>query len=476
MLESLVHHIALPPQLPQQQERLSTLNKIQDALLDHLLAATNILDALHLGTPWHCIRRSIQTCKTINSGGTINKTALLAAFRELENGSDEVLILHVAEQNAAVLIRREYVFHHHSPPPTSHQSGSNIIFSSVKRDNVIFEAFETSPLSDKVLAAKGPLEWDFPGCAVTLPLLTFSIPTFQNELAVFLSQASTESIKRFAARANKAGVSVFESRDTVNPELITSMLMTLLEANGARSFPSLLRKHVRDDVCWSEGAQKPWRRCPFWLVVRVAIQRHLSTLIGDEAGRLQYKLLMCQVLADLLEEGSGKQLDIELLSFLNSKLCRRIAKLEVDKQRAHTKIQAVYESMFSALQPFFEKVTTIAVSQIETAWSGFKKDNQRPILTFPRRSDPRHLRLSLLNSANHIDGTLSAWIYDHQRLHSTTARTQPIPEVLSAINIERQAFVDRYSSLSDMEINMEHISGKSNEVKNISRLLGHFHV
>ncbi|TVY40662.1 hypothetical protein LSUB1_G002308 [Lachnellula subtilissima] len=356
MLESLVHHIALPPQLPQQQERMSTLSKIQDALLDHLLAATNILKALHLGTTWDCIHRSIQTSRIINSGGSINKTALLAAFRELENGSDEALILHVPEQNAAILIRREYVFHHPSPPPTSHQCGPNIIVSFIKRDNVIFEAFETSPLSDKVLAAKGPLEWDFPGCAVTLPLSTFSNPTFQNELAAFLSQASTESIKRFAARANKAGVSVFESRDTVNPELITSMLMTLLEANGSRSFPSLLRKRVRDDVCWSEGAQKPWRRCPFWLVVRVAIQRHLSTLIGGEAGRIQYKFLMCQVLADLLEEGSRKHLDIELLSFLNSKLCRRIAKLEVDKQRAHTKIQAVYESMFSALQPFFEKL------------------------------------------------------------------------------------------------------------------------
>ncbi|TVY49278.1 hypothetical protein LOCC1_G002062 [Lachnellula occidentalis] len=436
MLESLVHHIALPPQLPQQQERV--LSKIQDALLDHLLAATNVLKALHLGTTWDCIRRSIQTCKSINSGGTINKIALLAAFRELENGSDELLVLHVAEQNAAVLIRRD----------------------STNRDSVIFEAFETSPLSEEVLAANGPLEWDFPGGAVTIPFSTFSNPTFQNELAAFLSQASSESIKRFAARANKAGVFVFESRDTVDPALITSMLMTLLEANGTRSFPPILRKRVRDDVYWSEGAERPWRRCPFWLVVRVAIQRHLLTLLGGEAGRLQYKFLMCQVLADLLEEGSRTWLDIELLSFLNSKLCRRIAKLKVDKQRAHTKIQAVYDSMFSALQPFFEKVTTIAVSQIETAWAGFKKNNQRPMLIFPRRSDPRHLRLSLPNSASYIDGILSASMYDHQRPQPSTARTQAIPEFLTAINGERIAFANRYVSLSDFEINMEQISAE----------------
>lgn len=458
MLESLVHHIALPPQLPQQQERV--LSKIQDALLDHLLAATNTLTSLD-SVLWNCIRRSIQSCKNINSGGTINKPALLAAFRELENGSDEVLVLHVVEQNAAVLIQREYVFHHHPLPPTSHKSGSNIIVSSTKGDNVIFEAFEASPLSEAVLAAKGPLEWDFPGCAVTIPISTFSNPTFQNELAIFLSQASTESIKRFGAKTNKAGVFVFESRDTVDPALITSMLMTLLEANGARSFPSILRKRVRDDVCWSEGAEKPWRRCPFWLVVRVAIQRHLSTILGGEAGRLQYKFLICQVLAELLEEASRKGLDIELLSFLNSKLCRRIAKLEVDKQRAHSRMQTIYESMFLALQPFFEKTTTVAISQIGTAWAGFKNNNQRPIPSFPRSSDPRHLRLSLPNSANYIDGILSASMYDHQRHQPTTARTQPIAGFLSAINRERQVFTDCYSSLSDFEINMERTSGKS---------------
>ncbi|TVY94359.1 hypothetical protein LAWI1_G000351 [Lachnellula willkommii] len=436
MLELLVHHIALPPQLPQQQQR-HVLNDIQNALVDRLLAATNTLTSLD-SVLWNCIRRSIQSCKSINSGGTINKTALLAAFRGLDNGSDEVLILHVAEQNAAVLIRRD----------------------SIKRDNVIFEAFEASPLSEAVLAAKGPLEWDFPGCAVTIPISTFSNHTFQNELAVFLSQASTESIKRFAAKTNKAGVFVFESRDTVDPALITSMLMTLLEANGARSFPSILRKRVRDDVCWSEGAEKPWRRCPFWLVVRVAIQRHLSTILGGETGRLQYKFLICQVLAELLEEGSRKGLDIELLSFLNSKLCRRIAKLQVDKQRAHTKIQMVYESMFLTLQPFFEKATTIAVSQIETAWAGFKKNNLRPISSFPRRSEPRHLQLSLPNSASYIDGILSASMYGHQRHQPTTARTQPIPGFSSAINGERKAFADRYSSLSEFEINMEQTSAE----------------
>ena len=107
---------------------------------------------------------------------------------------------------------------------------------------VVFEAFEASPLSEKVLAAENALQWDFPGCAVAIPYSVFDNPSFQDPLASFLEQASTESIKRFAAHTNKAGSFAFESRDTVDPSLITQMLMTLLEANGFR-----VEAHVSED-------------------------------------------------------------------------------------------------------------------------------------------------------------------------------------------------------------------------------------
>ena len=65
-----------------------------------------------------------------------------------------------------------------------------------------------------------------------------------DELALFLEQASAESIKQFAARTAKAGSSAFESRDTVDPCLVSQMLVTLLEAIGHRTFTPLLRKRV----------------------------------------------------------------------------------------------------------------------------------------------------------------------------------------------------------------------------------------
>lgn len=65
-----------------------------------------------------------------------------------------------------------------------------------------------------------------------------------------LEKASTESILRFAPLSFKANTSIYEKRDTVNPTIITQMLMALLKAkNGARVCLLLLRKRVRDDVC-----------------------------------------------------------------------------------------------------------------------------------------------------------------------------------------------------------------------------------
>jgi hypothetical protein len=125
----------------------------------------------------------------------------MTGFRELDD--NELLILHITEQNAGLLIRR-----------------------LKEGDRILFEAFEVSPLSEDVLASKNALQWDFPGCAVTMPFSEFAKSSFQDELASFLDKASTESIKRFAARTSKAGLFVSESRETVDPALITQMLMS----------------------------------------------------------------------------------------------------------------------------------------------------------------------------------------------------------------------------------------------------------
>lgn len=138
-------------------------------------------------------------------------------------------------------------------------------------------------------------------------------------------------MKRFAARSDKAKASVIEPRDTADPAIVTQLLMPVLEAIGYSVDATKIRKRVRDDVNM-QTAEFPWRRLPFWLILRVATQRHLCLALGSGVGRACYKFLICAVLAQLLEDSAG-QLAPELAMLLKAKLCRRLAKMEMDKTK-----------------------------------------------------------------------------------------------------------------------------------------------
>ena len=192
----------------------------------------------------------------------------------------------------------------------------------------MFEAFEASASCDQVLASKNALLWNFPGSAVAIPYETFSDESFQESLAAFMEQASTEVIMKFASTTVKASAPIPEIRDSSKPDLISGLLMTILEANGTILPMTLLQKRVRDTVLF-DNAHKPWRRSPFYLVLRVAIQRYLYHNEGPEGGRMLYKFVMCTMLSHLLEE-AFKSLSFEAAYFLRQKLGRRLGKLESD--------------------------------------------------------------------------------------------------------------------------------------------------
>jgi len=126
---------------------------------------------------------------------------------------------------------------------------------------------------------------------VAVPLSVFNDESFLANISSFFEQASAESTKNFSAHTIKAGSTIAETRDTADPSLVASMLVAVLEANGTRINTTLLRKRVRDDVCW-DNAAVPWRRLPLWLVIRVAIQRYLSLRLGGDVGRVEYKFFV----------------------------------------------------------------------------------------------------------------------------------------------------------------------------------------
>ena len=323
------------------------------------------------------------------------------------------------------------------------------------QDVVVFEAFEASPASEQVLAAEAALQWDFPGCAVALPYEEFVKLSFQHQLATFLEQASRESIKRFAAYTHKAGSSAFESRDTVDPALVSHLLMTLLEVNGRRIFPPRLRKRVRDDVCWTDGAEKPWRRSAFWLVLRVALQRFLQTLHGHEVGRAYYKSLICVLLARLIEDGLD-ELKPDLVALLKAKLARRLAKLEFDKSRASLDVCPAYEKTLGALGTLFRNTLKKANQSLGRTWDEFKRSVRRPMPLLPRRADPRDFILSLPNSEAYLQQVLT-W---HQESCAATQsdssnRLNVGIDFAKATTRPFGVFGARYSSLTEMEAEID---------------------
>jgi hypothetical protein len=104
MLELLFNHVVLPPRLPGKQD--ARIEDIEHGLITRvLLASRTVRDLVHVDyrDRWDSIRRSLQACKAVNVGGKLDKNSLLTELRGLH--SEDILILHIAQQNAGLLIR-----------------------------------------------------------------------------------------------------------------------------------------------------------------------------------------------------------------------------------------------------------------------------------------------------------------------------------------------------------------------------------
>ncbi|KAI1771547.1 hypothetical protein F4818DRAFT_454673 [Hypoxylon cercidicola] len=378
-LESLYYHVALPPKLPQSSDR--NVEGIERALLDRLIVASEQMRDVQQGVcqqAWDCIRRSLLCCKNFNIGGKLERSQLFSHLRNLRQS--EFLILHVAAQNAGLVVCR---------PTDPELSG-----------HVLFEAFEASPKGDAVLASQ-TLSWEFPGSAVIIPNSTFYNDSFLETLSAFLEQASVESPQRFSEYITKAGRAVAEERESPDPSLITSLLSAILEANGKRISPTRLKKRVKDDVCW-HNSEKPWRRLPYWLVLRVGIARYLATMLGGAHGRVQYKFFVC-LLHEILLDNARDAIEHEEQDFLKKKLCRRLFKLDRDHQGQSQVVQDAYELLTGALASRFNKTIEATAARIEIAWSDHRRKIIKPIPLLPRRAGPREQRLSLRCSRGYLN-------------------------------------------------------------------------
>ena len=265
---------------------------------------------------------------------------------------------------------------------------------------------EASPRAADVLAAQGSLEWDFPSRAVVIPPATYENNEFQASIAEFLEKASLEPVKQYAAVALKAGSQAYESRDTASPAIIGQLLMAIFEAVGRKHTPKLTRKRVRDEVCWSDGAENPWRRSATWLVLRVAIQRWLCSQLGSQ-GVIHYKFFMCFFMSSLCNRFcSEESFPAERLTFLRAKLARRIAKIEAQDGSGSRNVSELVQLLFDRHTRMFESTLHNVTRRLNDEGSSLRMQDTRQMYRLPKRADPDSTILSLHHSRNSLNRIL----------------------------------------------------------------------
>ncbi|KAF5691719.1 hypothetical protein FCIRC_297 [Fusarium circinatum] len=422
LLQAVFHHVVLPSKLPSRNDAdNSGLAYDLGSRLQRALAKFN---NDHDQDAWNVLVASMKATAFLNQGQLISHE-LLERFQGIASGEKNIwLALFVTQQNSALLVHRNDI-----------------------EETVIFEAFQTDAPVKDVLAAKHCLTWEFPHRSVQVPFNVFNDSSFLRNLSQFLGQASYESFDQFAAKASKGGKSIAETRNSTDPALVIDMLMSLLEGLGSGAQVQSVRKKVRDDVVLG-SSEVPWRRSPYWLVLRVALRRMLRELLDYKCagmGRVYYKFIICVMLAELLKD-SVDNLHPEMTLQLRAKLCRRVAKLKTDSAACSSSLRPLYDRLFALTSGDLGEIVKHATERVSRQWDDFKARVTRRIPTLPCSVPEADLYIRLDNSGAFLRSQLS------QRLTPASRIISPdLPKLQEGTILEVGRLADRYISLQDLE-------------------------
>ena len=380
----LYNHIFLPRKVPPSSD--SNFKAGDQALTLHLIECVRVFcDQLppEEKHQWRNLSSTLDVFARLHEPESgLSRTAIQEILGKLEPG--DTVILHVALQNSALILRRS-------------------------ADHFYIESFEAAAPAAAVLSASDTLQWDFPSQAITIPVATFIDAQFLASLSEFLEQASIEPVREYAAKSLKAGSSVYESRDTPSPAVVGQLLLAILEANGCKASVECSRKRIHDDVCWSDGAENPWRRSPTWLVLRVGLQRCLSFMFGGDCGTFYYKIFMCFVHARLYEKcGIERSVTSDQLAFARKRVGRRAAKLQHRKRALGKQLDPGALSLLDRWAPIFLKILEKVNNVVEEHWAQLRRRITKKIPPIPRRADAQSTTLKLSNGLIHLFEIINA--------------------------------------------------------------------
>ena len=231
----------------------------------------------------------------------------------------------------------------------------------------------------------------FPARAISVPATLFLDANFRREFCAFIATLGDKEIEKMQPQTIKAEHSNPEYRDTTNPYMVSQLLFSLLASEGRPTNQLTILKQVRDDVCWDHGLL-PWRRNPFWLVMRVTAQLILCRSEGLDSGRVLYKNLICRMFARLLRQAlelkvSSEEAPSECIYLINAKIARKVQKLgpQLDSRSAF----------------FAQEATDFSSHELK---SRFQKilDDCSPKVQSPPDLEEMDTSLNLSNSSDHL--------------------------------------------------------------------------
>ncbi|KAJ0123975.1 hypothetical protein J7T55_012448 [Diaporthe amygdali] len=294
----IVHHIFLPPKLPQRADEDSEIALVNTSLQ----ALVALRDLLLPDAPPAALDNAIalvQNIKAVNGlpGGKIDEVRLQQILTSLPICG--TLVANVSSQNAAVLITR-------------------------RPEELVFEEFELSPLDADVVKTEGRLIRTFPGLAVAVPANILSETDFPTMIASTLSTMCHQPAPGMQPQSLKNGVLHDELRDTTNPTMVSELFMGVLTGIGSPVSASSISKNTRDEVLWKQAAA-PWRRSPMWLLIRVSIQ--LVVCRSSDGSHALYKEIMVFIMGRILNSAKAHHLPPDVVYTMMAKIDRRLRKI-----------------------------------------------------------------------------------------------------------------------------------------------------
>ncbi|CAK7226304.1 hypothetical protein SBRCBS47491_006184 [Sporothrix bragantina] len=300
---SLIHHVFLPPKLPDRQEDdavdidTALVSSVGEALKE---LVQSVADE-DLSTQFTKVLSIITRLQRVRDDktGFLREEELSSTLSDVfANGG--YLALPIAAQNAGVIISKQ------------------------NNADPIVETLEVSPSQNHVVTTNGRLQRSFPGPSFIIAAETAHNTDFQRAMAQVLAQMSSQDPAETKTRSRRARRDdSTEDADTRHPMLVTELFVNMFMAAGQQVDVRPIIKSTRDEVMWA-GAHRPWRRSSMWLLLRVALQSIFTRATGNHD---LYKCFMVVYLASLARSLPIDELETDILHTIISKWQRRIAKL-----------------------------------------------------------------------------------------------------------------------------------------------------